>query len=54
MNREQRRKVSKKEKQENYESIMYWVNNLEKFMELSKEEQVEAINELRKEAEKWK
>ena len=33
---------------------MFLVGQLEKFMQFSKEEQLEAINELRKEAEKWK
>ena len=46
--------MSKKEKQENYESMMFLISQFEQFMELSKEEQLNAINELRKEAEKWK
>lgn len=46
--------MSKKEKQENYESMIFWISQFEQFMEMSKEEQLNAINELRKEAEKWK
>lgn len=45
--------MTKKEKKEAYELLIFMIGKFEEFVILSKEEQLKAIEELKKEAKKY-